>query len=634
MASAAENHLIENDMINLGERGKFHMTKGLYYELMYAGMWGQIPQKWHDLFFEEWYEEAYLQSNNPVENRPNVPGEFNARKTSGRLATNAFAAFKRNQKKRILNLGKTSVAKKPQRGLNKRTKKRSQLIMPFNNSANTINAAYNNTAGNITDEYQDTFVKMWAYNFLLNVIKDSRNFSDFERRLEQPLSSGYDIQPWAIQSVLRDPHNKIVIPDTPLIHYFKARLYLTTSQIDKFTEEYLMYRTRNNNSKILTQIPLIDMKKYNQSRLNIGVLTYPLKSAIIKNNIDIVKKILEFRPTLDERLLIDIFEIIEYKINSGSPSISLEILNLIISKYSTINDDVIAEIFYSRAYDINLFTALFEIASIRNDKSKTNMIYEKLLEDYRNSSPEYFNILRLLEEKNIKPPANLFEDTFVKILEETNIMNASENIDDLIEYLAERINPNKGLDADGNTALMMLLRTRYEGFTQTAVNRILTNPALNINKKNDLGETALSIAVKLGKSTLANRLMKIKGVNLESKNIYGKTVLNTIRRGMAAPPPQPPQPAPQPPAVNEWGLPINNNNNNNNNNTITGRTTRRNNYRNMRRTYEKAIKPRIGMTMGAKKVWMRGTKGYELRNLGPNIGRRIASFIPSAANNE
>jgi hypothetical protein len=637
----------ENNIINLGPEGKLHMTKGLYYELMSNGRWDIIDPKWHNIFYEDWYHNFYSRPlNNSIENRNNVPNEFMGRKTSGRLATNAFEAFKRNQKARLL--AKKTSAKVPNKS-NRRTKKGKQSRNLGYRLQNTFNNAYNDYSNSFNNAAKDDFIKFWALNFLVKSILDSKTLAEFEERLDQPLTAGNEAQNNDIIKYKND--NNIVIPSTQLRQYFENKIFLSKESLKELYDLFFEKQT-----KVEADLPLIDVqstnalvrfyssgynsnnnygRSYNTNYKYIYNLT-PIVAALYKGNIDIFNKILTLNPSL-EKALIQIYE------NQHVLEMSLDKLILLCSNIKSISDETISKVsnygkartYYTPFYDFDI--ALLYCDDFVNRKKQyvkdaiKNMFEPEILNGF-----DIISILNHLERKNIKPSKQLLEDALLNLLN-THIFHVTDNINAVIEYLINKIGPNTSVDGEGNTVLMVLLRSRYPneaGDLNNFINIVLSNPSFDPNRRNNLGETALAVAIKMGKKDVAERLMRDKRINLEAKNIYGTKIINSLRRGMAAPST----------AViaanaisaaaaaqgnnfnwNAWannvGPPPPHANN-------TGRTTRRNNYKNMMRTFERAIKPRVAMTMSAKKV------GSRQAQLGPNLGRRITSFVPSAANNE
>ncbi len=624
-----------NNIIDFGNGRKAYMTKGLYFDLMSRGQHDIIPHKWHERFYDDYYKwyqneyNKYMNEMNPVLNRNNISGEFNMRKTSGRQARNKKAVFSGKKNK--------TARKAPNVFKNKRSKRRAQVLAPLGQLQNTIEAAYNNNTNNnsnLTDE-QDVFIKMWAVNFLNDIILNSTSYSDFERQLEEPLSRGISHQP---QSVRNNIKNTMLIPNTPLIDMFKATLYLTKGQLEKYKNTYLsgsydykpLYKQLDQNSNN-DSISLIDVKTI---KFYYAGYYFPnaILAAMSKNNLEIFNKILEFNPRIDNSIVRDLFYGV---INDYSTEINPEILSVILSKIGTVENHILSRV-------VRLQKRWLLEALIDNKKIDTDEMYKFLFENIRKNRLMEIDIryaifvIELFKEKNIKPSPGIFEDEFIYLLNTRPFITRSDHFYDraplyrLFTEMLPEINVNKLIpsDPEGNTIFMAMIRSHWN-FGPDApevIEMVVTRPDFNPNKTNQLGETPLAIAIKLNKSNIAQRLMRIPGAHLEAKNIYGRSPMNYLKMGVA-----PNLGVPTPVAVaaplNEW---------NNFNNVARGRTTRRNNYRNMMRTYERTIKPRVAMTLGAKKVYVPDPKtGYRKPvNLGPNLARSITSFIPSAATNQ
>jgi hypothetical protein len=642
--------------IDLGEKGVYYMTKGLYEFLMHHGY--DIPEKFHSM-----YESGQLYNNTQEEINNNYNGTYGnninnyaIRKTSGRLATNAFGAFKRNQKAKLL--AKKTSAKAPNKS-NRRTKKGKQSRNVGYRLQNTLNNAYNNYSNSFNNSAKDDFIKFWALNFLVKSILDSETIAEFEERLDQPLTAGEAAQNYDIIKYKND--NNIVIPSTQLRSYFETKIFLSKESVKELYDLFFEKQT-----KVEDDLPLIDVQStnalvryyysgynsnndYYYERSNYSNLKdiynfSPIVAALYKGNMDIFNKILTFNPSL-ETALIDIYK------NFIVLNISLDKLIMLCSNIKSISDDTISKVSnYGKEGTYYRFLYDFEVALLYCDdflKKKKTYVNEALQYIFEPETLNRFDIVSILnhlESKNIKPSKQILEETLLDVLSNTTISNLTDNINAVIEYLINKIGPNTSLDGEGNTVLMTLLRTRYPneaGDVNHFISIVLSNPSFDPNRRNQLGETALAIAIRMGRKDVAERLMRDRRTNLEAKNVYGTKIINSLRRGIAAPnaaameahaatlaaaPPPPPQEnnfnwnawanneGPPPPA----------NNNNNNNNITTGRTTRRNNYRNMMRTFERAIKPRVAMTMSAKRV------GRRQAQVGPNLGRHIASFVPSA----
>ncbi len=643
--------------IDLGEQGVYYMTKGLYEFLIDHGY--DIPEKFHSM-----YESDQLHNNTQEEINNNYNGTYGnninnyaIRKTSGRMARNkktAYSGKKNKSQKKSLNFFK-----------NKRSKRRAQVMAPLNNLRNTVEAAYNNTYNNTEDQ---DFIKLWALNCLVGAIENSSTLDQLETYLNMPISDG--LQSQNKEMIAYKTANNIKIPKTILRNYFETPQYINRSSIDKFhklIEEELPYGHislyenkfwRNyhdiNNSD---EIPLIDAEStthYTITYSNNNNSYYsdhsrryylkPLISALSRGNRNIINKIISFKPSL-EKTLIDIYN------NYKRLNISLDNLILLSSKIDFISIKTIKKIVLDE--DNEAFSKFF-VALVYNDNflTKVRSIIDNVFINlfglrirYNIDDDNYRNVLEHLKSKNLKPSNELIVDTLVKVLEDEWRTGFYPKTEDLLEYLVTIIDPNISLDGEANTVLMALLRTRHSneaGLITHLIDIILQNPDFDPNRRNQLGETAFAIAIRMGRKDVAERLMRDRRTNLEAKNVYGTKIINSLRRGIAAPnaaameahaaalaaaPPPPPQennfnwnawannqPPPPPPPPD----------NNNNNNITTGRTTRRNNYRNMMRTFERAIKPRVAMTMSAKRV------GRRQAQVGPNLGRYITSFVPSA----
>lgn len=599
---------------------KAPMTREAYNDLMSQGLWETIDQSTHDRFYNDWYEKYFgvsLNSLNPIINRNNIPGEFNTRKTSGRLATNEFKAFKLKQKKRILNK-KSSRNRRQGRQTQKRR----------------FNLNYSNYNNNSENELYNDFIKLWAVNCLVVSISKSNSLDEFETYLDIPISEGSKSQnPEMIEYQIK---NNIKIPDNILRNYFESRNYINKSSLDTFhklvvdelyNDQHSTYVFSRNYEDY--KIPLIDAKStsiytvlyegfnnYNSSYMRFIHFLDPLMTALYKkNNADIINKIISFNPSFEETLT-EIY-------NNPQLSISFESVVLLITKLGATGDKIISNIAKAQA---NEHYSYLDVALLYNNnylnkiKPNINKVFENLLSGQILSVDQVKIVLDYLKSKDLKPSKQLIVDTINTLLKRISNTDDREDKYKFLEYVVNMIDPNISIDRDGNTVLMRLLRSVSDNSDSITriINMMLSNPQFDPNHRNELGETALAVAIKMGKKDIANRLMKDPRTNLEAKNIYGSKIINTLRTSMAtaAGPAVVSTPQENNFTWNEWA--------NNEGPSRTGRGTRRNNYRNMMRTYERAIKPRIAMTMSAKKV------GRRQAQLGPNLGRHIASFVPSA----
>ncbi len=534
------------------------MTMEEYKDLMSQGLFDSIDQQAHDQFFADWYQDYYGFAINAIVNRNNVPGEMNARKSSGRLGTNAFKAFKLKQKKRIV--GPKRNTRQQKKNLNKRTKKRRQFMDPGRRLNLGINNAYNNYSNvtnknnNSNDDNYDR--KIDAVNKLVEIIRNSRTVEQFKEELDKPVSA-YD--------------------SLPLRSYFENKLSLDKKYLDKKSKDYKMYSSEST--------PLIDFPSniyyfhrfnrywgssndYNDLDYFVTYFYTPLLAAINKADNRILNEVLKFKPNIELALHI------AYN-NYNQLGYSTDTLIEICKRLKNISDEAISSFlhldkeFFANPVD---FALLYCDGVYNRKKANMDQLLSQLFNPY---TFVYFNILDLIEYRNINVPNAYLTQALKYILNITDLGDFNEYVQELLNYIVTKINPNKGLDEDENTILMLLLRAQLSNITNdisSAINKVLLKPELDINKKNNLGETALAIAVKLGKRDIANRLMGMEGINLQAKNIYGRKIINILRRGMAA--------SAAPPAA-ATAAPANNNNNNIN----TGRTNRSNNYRNMMQTY-------------------------------------------------
>ncbi len=635
--------------IDLGEQGVYYMTKGLYEFLMHHGY--NIPEKFHSM-----YESGQLHNNTQEEINNNYNGTYGnninnyaIRKTSGRMARNKKASYsgkKNKSQKKSLNFFK-----------NKRTKRRAQIIAPLNNLRNTVEAAYKNNNSSFNNAANDDFIKFWALNFLVKSILSSYTLAQFEERLDLPITAGEEAQNEGIIKYKND--NNIIIPSKPLRSYFESKMFLSNESVKELYDLFFEKQT-----KVEKDLPLIDLQSnnglvkfyrnendnYHDEYNNYGRSYYrndlkdtynfsPIVAALYKGNMDIFNKVLTFNPSL-EKALIEIYK------NQIVLDISLDKLIILCSNIKSISDDTISKVSNFKEkkgtyYDyLPIFS--FDIALLYCDdflKRKKNFVNDALNKMFNLNTINNFDtisILNHLEGKNIKPSKSFLQENLLDLLGNTTIFGVSDNVNSVIEYLINKVDPNTSLDGEGNTVLMTLLRTRYPneaGDVNHFINIVLQNPEFDPNRRNHLGETALAIAIRMGRKEVAERLMRDSRTNLEAKNVYGTKIINSLRKGMAAPSA----------AVIEVNAaaaatPQENNFNWNawannavppppaNNNNRRGRRSQRNNYKNMMRTFERAIKPRVARTLSVKNV-------YPARKrvpLGINLGRHITSFVPSS----
>ena len=465
---------------------------------------------------------------------------------------------------------------------------------------NLANVPISNNTTSFTEEN-----KINAVNALVDLILNSQSSNRFSKRLDRATSAD-------------DP--------TPLRKYFESGLSINKENLDPSSQNiYFDINLYSGDTVSLIDCPstvILGTQQYVGSELmnyeNSSSINYyytPLMAALQTENYYIIDEIMKFRPSTDYILFFiiyhnDIFSLQEhvfYYFCSLMPTIRDYVLHF--AMQTPLGQDYIGRIELATLFCDDVYNN--KLRSKHND-IKIRLFYEKtyLTNDiipflqYRNiltSEQDYIKHIKKLIEFSLYSKANL------------------HNVYNLFAYLLDNININIRFNESGDTVLMLLarssdkLRTQnqrglHKKYIKTLTEIVLSQPTLDINKTNDLGETALSIAIKLGKKDFANALMKYPGINLEKKNIYGTRIHNTLKRAIKN--------------SNNNSAPARRNLNRN------GRTTRRNNYRNMMRSYERASKPRIAMTMSAKTV------GRRQAPLGPNLGKYITSFIPSAVPNE